>query len=391
MQLALLAGFHKTAALWEYGSAVTPDGPSNRPETVRTWFCCCFVNATSVSSQHVLVFLTLYSLSIELGLPASIPQDRLCLEDLRDAALPPDFENSMRMTFQSMKLYGMIDSATTEVKTTNLGLLGMLESDLHVVADLANLGEAHPLTLTTFSLLVAKLNLFAFVLPDAFGLATREAMQLQLSAFECATNLIQIFTTRPFLPHDLVAHLSTVSMPMQAYYPRSYWHAFVYACLILLKLSHMKSLPEFAASPIDDTIGQAVDLLFKCSSSEVDILHRMAVLIRFLNQEGVSEVVKPQKEVHSRMGASLLYEMIKSAIACQKQREKELQKATMKVKPAIAVTMTQSNHSSPLGSISPGTVNQFLMVECFPDAGSEFMDYDMNDWDVPVFDQVYCW
>ncbi|KAK6399111.1 hypothetical protein LTR65_000669 [Meristemomyces frigidus] len=56
---------------------------------------------------------------------------------------------------------------------------------------------------------------------------------------------------------------------------------------------------------------------------EGDEVHRMARLIRFLGQEAVLEFIEPRHEVNTRIGASLMYEIVLSATLWIKQQAAE--------------------------------------------------------------------
>lgn len=52
MQMATLAGLHKTGSDQEYRKAgAVSASDKDRRELTRTWCCCCYVNATYVSSE----------------------------------------------------------------------------------------------------------------------------------------------------------------------------------------------------------------------------------------------------------------------------------------------------------------------------------------------------
>ena len=52
MQMATLAGLHKIGSDQEYRKAGAVSATEkDRRELIRTWYCCCYVNATYVSGK----------------------------------------------------------------------------------------------------------------------------------------------------------------------------------------------------------------------------------------------------------------------------------------------------------------------------------------------------
>jgi hypothetical protein len=250
------------------------------------------------------------------------------MEGLNTTAIPLDFASAIRITLESVKISRLIDMKTStnlsnDQNTTPLGLLKMLESNLNVLADSMRTEDANFSSMTEFSLLMAKLNLCSFGLNQATKLTTPEATQLRLSAFSCTKRLIQLFIATPFIAAQGDGISVATNVPMQTYYPRAYWRGLAYACLALLKLSVTKALPKPEIIQSENTIKQAVELFSACSTTEGDELYRAARLIRFLGQEAVQEIIQPRHEVKSRMGASLIYDMIMSALALRKRKEAE--------------------------------------------------------------------
>lgn len=338
--------------------------------------------------------LTTSSLSDEFGLPSSIPQEVLSMEELDRAALPADFASAMRITFDSTKISKLIDlqmssNLSTDANTTHFGLLRMLELDLNALADSMRIKEPKSGSMTEFSLLMAKLNLCSFGLNQATKLKTSDALQLRLSAFNYATSLIQLFVAAPFISAQAGGSVATPSLPVQTFYPRSYWKGLVHACLVLLKLTLMRTLPELEACQSEVAIQQAVDLLTACSV-EGDELYRVTRLICFLRQEAVQEVIEPRHKVHSRMGASLMYEMIFSVLAWKKQKARE-QHEDSRNRPKDSnlienASRMDTNFSMP--DWSPRAIDELIASSGYLIEGLGPMELDTNFWDTSMFDQV---
>ncbi|KAF2095886.1 hypothetical protein NA57DRAFT_58956 [Rhizodiscina lignyota] len=289
---------------------------------------------------------------------------------------------------QGRKPLKMSTNPITDKDTTHFGLLNMLESDLNVLADSMRTTEAKLGSRIEFSLLVAKLNLYSFGLNQAIKLRTSEATQLRLSAFGCATRLIQLFVATPLISAQADGTDSTRSLPVQTYYPRAYWKSLGYACLALLKLSLTKGLPKFEVIQSEIAIQRAVDLLSTCSTVEGDELHIIARLICLLRQEASQEVVRPRQEVKSRMGASLMYDMVFSVVGWMKQMDPEQRKDSR--------NLPQNNNSIENASRMDTT---FSISEMPPQAMDgliansgyliDSMGLDTNFWDASMFDQLY--
>ena len=264
-----------------------------------------------------------------------------------------------------MKVNQLIDlqistAVSVEAYKIHHSLLRMLESDLNVLADSRKTKEPESGSMADFALLTAKLDLYSFGLNQATKLRTSDATQLRLSAFNCATSLIQLFLAAPFIPPQADGSIATPSLPVQAFYPRGYWRGFVYACLILLKLNLTKTLPDLETSQSEVFIQQAVNLLTACAI-EGDELYRVTTLIRFLSKEARQEAISPRHEVRSRMGASLMYEMIFSVLAWRKQQAREQRRDLMN-RPEDSNPTGGISHMDSLfiPDISPGAMDELL-------------------------------
>ncbi len=125
------------------------------------------------------------------------------MEELNRAALPDDFVSAIRIALESTKISKLINlkistNPPTDNDTTPLGLLGMLESDLNVIANSRRTTGAKLSSVTEFSLLVAKLSLCSFGLKQSIKVRASEATQLRLSAFNCSTRVIQFVRWHTF-------------------------------------------------------------------------------------------------------------------------------------------------------------------------------------------------
>ncbi|KIV79575.1 hypothetical protein, variant 1 [Exophiala sideris] len=387
MQMATLVGLHKTASDHEYRKAGTVRVPEeDRQELTRTWCCCCYANAT---------------LSTELGLPSSIPQDALSMEDLSRAALPAEFVSATRISLESTKISKLVDlkmatdvGTSSDANTTHFGLLRMLDSDLDALTNSMRTKETRSAGIAELSLLMAKLNLCSFGLNQAIRLRTSDAAQLRLSTFNYATRLIQLFAEVPFVLAPTTSSVTTWSLPLpvQTFYPRHYWYGLVYACLVLMKLSLTSTLPEIEADQSKSAIQLAVDLLNSCSV-EGDELYRVAKLIGLLRKEAVQELVQPRHKVQSRMGASLMYEMIFSVLFWKKRKEREQQQ-----EPNDSIIWPNFDHNAgnapqlDKGSITPDLSSR-AMDELIASSGYLIEDWgpvmlDPNIWDTSAFDEL---
>lgn len=339
--------------------------------------------------------LTTSRLSAEFGLPSSIPQEALSMEDLESAALPADFVSGIRTTLESTKISRLIDlkmstDLSTDVHTTQFGLLRMVEIDLNFLADSMRAKETLSSSIAEFSLLMAKLNLYSFGLNKAIKLRTCDATQLRLSTFTCATSLIQLFVTAPFISAQADRSIATPSLPAQIFYPRTYWYGFIYACLVLMKLSLTKTLPEVETRQSEAAIQQAVELLSACSMVEGDELCRVAKLIRLLGEEAVQEIVQPRRKVHSRMGASLMYEIIFSALVWMKQKAREQHEDSMNRpegnNPVEDASWMDTGFS--MADMSSRGMNELIASSGYLIKGLAPTGLDTNLWDTSMFDQV---
>ncbi|KAE9382121.1 hypothetical protein N431DRAFT_440904 [Stipitochalara longipes BDJ] len=342
MQMATLAGLHTRSSDHEYRKAGAASATErDRQEFSRTWYCCCYVNAT---------------LSAEFGLPSCIPQDALDTEDLNKAALPVDFISTIRITLESMKISRLIDlkistNPPTDKNTTHFELLRMFESDLDFLADSMRAEEGKFGSVAEFSLLMAKLNLCSFAQADAT--------------------------------------LTTPSLSVQIYYPRAYWKGLFYACLALLKLSLTKSLPELEIAQSEIAIQQAVDLFTTCSRVAGDELYRAARLIRVLTQEAVQEIVKPRHEVKSRMGASLMYEILLSAVVWKKRKAAE-QLEHSRSRPLnnkLGESTSRMDNPIFISDMSPRTMDELIASSGYLVDGMGPMGLDTSFWDTSMLDQ----
>ena len=271
----------------------------------------------------------------------------------------------MLLAFEGMKINQMIDlqlstAVSVEPYKPHHTLLRMLESNLNVLADSRTTKDPESGSMADFALLTAKLDLYSFGLNQATKLRTSDATHLRLSAFNCATRLIQLFLAAPFIPPQVDGSIAIPILPVQAFYPRSYWRGFVYACLILLKLNLTKTLPDPETSQSEVFIQQAVKLLTACAI-EGDELYRVTTLIRFLSKEARQEAISPRHEVRSRMGASLMYEMIFSVLAWRKQQAAEQRRDLM----------NRPEDSNPTGNISH--MDSLIIPDMSPEAMDELL------------------
>jgi len=341
--------------------------------------------------------LTKNSLSTELGLPSSIPPDAPSLEELRKAALPSEFVCATRIALESAKISKLVDqNISTDIITnsgadsTRFGLLRMLESDLNALATSMRIRETQTSGIAELSLLMAKLNLCSFELNRATRLRTSDAAQLRLSVFDCATSLIQLFGGTHFVSAPAVGSVNTCGLSVQAFYPRNYWYGLVYACLVLMKLSLTNSLPEVEAGQSKIAIQQAEDLLNSCSM-EPDELSRAAKLIGLLRREAVQEIIQPRHKVHSRMGASLMYEMIFSVLFWKRRKERDQQHEDSTIWPNFDHEAGDASRID-TGLAMPDTSSR-AMDELIASSGYLIEDWgtntlDVNLWDTSAFDQV---
>ncbi|KAI1629489.1 hypothetical protein EDD37DRAFT_604375 [Exophiala viscosa] len=341
--------------------------------------------------------LTKSSLSTELGLPSSIPPDAPSLEELSKAALPSEFVCATRIALESAKMSKLVDqnistdtTTSTGAETARFGLLRMLESDLNALAKSMGIRETLPSGIAELSLLMAKINLCSFELNRATRLRTSDAAQLRLSVFDCATSLIQLFGGTHFVSAQAVGSLTTWGLPVQTFYPRNYWYGLVYACLVLMKLSLTNTLPEVESGRSKVAIQQAVDLLNSCSVVP-DELSRVAKLIGLLRREAVQEIIQPRHKVHSRMGASLMYEIIFSVLYWKKRKQKGQQHEDSTIWPNFDHE-TRDASQMDTGLAMPDTssrgMDELIASSGYLIEGWGTNTFDANLWDTSAFDQV---
>jgi hypothetical protein len=343
------------------------------------------------------------SLSAEFGLPSCIPQDALDMEELHAADLPANFSSAIRITLESVKISKLVDLKTSsnlsvDKSTAHFGLLKMLGTNLDVLANTLKIEDAQPSCVTEFSLLMAQLNLCSFGLNQATKLMTPEATQLRLLSFRYATRLINLFVVTPFIAIQAEGTTATSGRPIQTYYPRAYWRGLGYACLALVKLCLTKTIPKLEIIQSENAIHQAVHLMSACSMVEGDELHREAKMIRFLRHEAVQEmIVQPLHEVKSRMGASLMYEMILSALVWKKRKSPEKFAESTNRPPqennrvgesALRINATSSASGLPMSQISPGTIDEWITSSGYLLDGMGPKGFDASVWDTSMFDQV---
>jgi hypothetical protein len=195
--------------------------------------------------------------------------------------------------------------------------------NLDALTSATKLKETKSQNIPQLTLLMARINLYAFCLKHATKSKTSEATQILLSAFNCATSVAQIFTKSPPLSTASVDNVARVGFPAETFYPRNYWYGFVYALLILMKLSKMETLPGLEIQQGEATIQQALSLMTSCSMVPGDEHSRVLRLIGRLRQEAAQELIQSQHSIHSRMGASLMYKLIFSAIMWDNRKIKE--------------------------------------------------------------------
>jgi hypothetical protein len=311
---------------------------------------------------------------------------------LHSAGLPVDFASAVEIVLESTKVSTMVDERisldiSSEATTAVLGLLKMLDTDIDALADSLKVKETKSCYMAWFAVLTAKLNLYSFGLNQVTKLRTSDATQLRLSTFKAATEVIRLFVGTPFVS----AQATPSNLPVQAFYPLNYWKGVFYACMGLIKLNITKGLPDIEMKHCEVTVQQVIVLLNACSTRKDDEHDRLAKLVLLLSQDAVQEILKPRQEVRSRMGASLMYEMILSAVAWKKQKERERQ-MTWEQQRAL---MTQSENSGHVGNTekpTPGlyveTMDDFMASPGYFFEGLGPVGYDTNIWDTSVFDQV---
>ena len=199
--------------------------------------------------------------------------------------------------------------------------------------------------------------------------------------------LIQLFVATPFVSADAS---EGSNLPTQTFYPRPYWKGLVYACLVLLKLSFTQTLPPSETHKSETAIQQAVDLLTACSSEEgADELHRVARLIRLLRQDAMQEIVKPRHEVRSRMGASLMYEIILSVLVWKKQKVREGSGCGPKDEGTDMIEDPAEKATAGLTSdMSPHAMDELFASSGYLIEGLGPVGFDTNFWETSFFDQV---
>lgn len=174
------------------------------------------------------------------------------------------------------------------------------------------------------------------------------------------------------------------------YYPLAYWKGLFYAYLALLKLSLTKTLPELEITQSEIAIQQAVDLFSTRSVVEGDELYRAARLIRVLRQEVVQEIVKPRHKVKSRMGASLMYEMILSALVWKK-RKATGQREDSRNRPLnnnLIENALRMDTTFFMSDMSLQAMDELIASSGYLIDGMGPMALDTNFLDTPMFDQV---
>lgn len=315
------------------------------------------------------------------------------MEALKSSGLPIDFIFSIRIALESTKISRVIDlkmstNSSSDRSACHLGLIRLFESDLDASVDSMMTREVQSGNRVEYSLLMAKLNLYSFGLNQATKLRAPEATDLRMSAFDCATRLIHLITTEPFIPAHPDGPLDCSSLPVQRYYPFIYSKYLGYACLLLLKLRVTESLPERETSQSETAIHEALDLLNACSMVQGDEFDVIARMVRLLGQEAVQEIVKPRYEVKSRMGASLMYEMIMSALAWRKHKAREQRKGSeSQPQDHALIENAPCIDTSPNSDMFPQEVSGLFTGSGHVD-GTGPMGFDSNFWDTAVLEQV---
>ncbi|KAK5129047.1 hypothetical protein LTR85_000380 [Meristemomyces frigidus] len=249
--------------------------------------------------------------------------------------------------------------------------------------------QGHLGVMTEYSLLMAKLNICSFGLNQATRVRSPEATQLRLSAYGCSTRLLQSFVATPFATAQEDGSNARPSFPVQTYYPRAYWRSLGNTCLILMKLSLTNSLPEPETVASGVAIQQVLDLLSACSTEDGDELYRISKLIRLLGHEAVQEIIKPRNQVNSRMGASLMYEIVQSATLWTKQKATERREERSNL-PNDNSLIDYSSGFDPgfsMADLSPHAMDELIASSGYLFEGMGPTGFDDSFWDTSLFDQ----
>jgi hypothetical protein len=123
---------------------------------------------------------------------------------------------------------------------------------------------------------------------------------------------------------------------------------------------------------------------------EGDELYRAARLIRVLRQEVVQEIVKPRHKVKSRMGASLMYEMILSALVWKK-RKATGQREDSRNRPLnnnLIENALRMDTTFFMSDMSLQAMDELIASSGYLIDGMGPMALDTNFLGTPMFDQV---
>lgn len=160
--------------------------------------------------------------------------------------------------------------------------------------------------------------------------------------------------------------------------------------MILLKLTLTKGLPDIETRQSELAIERVLGLLSTCATAGGNELQITAFVISLVGQAPVQEISKPRHDVRTRMSASLVYEMILSALASDEQKAEEQRQVSKSRQndEVLPQTASRLDSDSLMSGIFPLAMDEWIASSGHLIDSWRPLGIDTSFWDTFVFDQV---
>jgi hypothetical protein len=163
------------------------------------------------------------------------------------------------------------------------------------------------------------LNVYSFCLRCLSTISTSEPEHsiIQSSASQSASQIIKLYAGSLFLPDNT----PPFGVRWQLYYPKFYFRFAESALFALLKISALNKLSVSQLNDANESITLCYKTFVACSIGEKDDNARAVKVVETLCKKGIIDQAS-SNPVQSRLGTSLSYELIVTAVRWRKQHNK---------------------------------------------------------------------
>lgn len=256
-------------------------------------------------------------------MPCLIPFEALELGSSDEAALPPDFLAKVGLGLYVSRFNDALGNRGSQDLAVLMRTIRYLERDIN--AFVFKLQQSYmqwnPSVDFVFSGIM--LNLYSYCLRgNAVAFMTSPELALmQGSATRTACQMIKAFATAPFAPRGLPGSGSGASP--QRCLPKFYFRFAGMAVLVLLKVTLLNKLPLEEMQEAEASIALGINTFQTCSIAEGDEYDRASKALQLLSKKEVIESARAKCPVESRLGASLMFELLAALVRWRREHGNE--------------------------------------------------------------------